>query len=90
MDVGGELWDVVTETGWVGERLLDVFRLLRLLHILCWILVVCCIVPRTVCNSPSTLWIFVLAHLKDASVCDRLPSRVRTELDEDAADIFVT
>lgn len=40
-------------------------------------------------DPPSTLCIFVLAHLKDASVCDRVPSRVRTELDEDAADIFV-
>jgi hypothetical protein len=41
MDADGVLWVVVgSETGWVGWRLLGVFRLLQQLHILCWILVV--------------------------------------------------
>ena len=78
---------MIVEAGLARHRVLCAFRQLQLLHILGWSLIVNCFPLGLVADPPSTRCSFVLAHRKDASVCDRLPRSVRTELDEDAADM---
>jgi hypothetical protein len=45
-------------------------------------------IPFVRTSSPSGILLLVRADLKAAKACDRLPSRLRTELDEEAADIM--
>jgi len=67
-----------------------VFPLRQLLHIVDWVLIIRLYHIVQHRHLPSILWIWALAHLILASACDLLPSRLRTELDEEATDIFLS
>lgn len=74
-----------------GTRLLVEFRQQRLkLRIGGWQLSSQLCISPVQSDLPSGILLRVREDLKAASACDRLPSRLRTELDEEATDILAS